>query len=208
MNSDETASPIFGTDPQCRGFTLRSFHPTTEGRFVNTHKFISLAAAVAVIGFTAATSSQAAVDVGVNLAAAPACPYGYYDYAPYRCAPYGFYGPEWFNGGVFLGAGPWFHGHQDFRGAVDHHFDRNHGYRGALPNRGDSPHPSHSFDHMAHFSGTHMSDGRGHASPMGGHGGGGGGGGHGGGGGGHGGGGGGGGGGHGGGGGGGGGGHH
>jgi len=40
----------------------------------------------------------------------PYCPYGYYDYAPYSCSPYGYYGPDWFNGGVFIGAGPWFHG--------------------------------------------------------------------------------------------------
>src|ERR1035438_6347406 len=25
----------------------------------------------------------------------PVCPYGYYSYSPYACAPYGFYGPRW-----------------------------------------------------------------------------------------------------------------
>lgn len=40
----------------------------------------------------------------------PVCPYGYYGYYPYACAPYGYYGPQWFAGGVFIGAGPWFHG--------------------------------------------------------------------------------------------------
>jgi hypothetical protein len=40
----------------------------------------------------------------------PVCPYGYYAYYPYACAPYGYYGPEWFSGGIFIGAGPWFHG--------------------------------------------------------------------------------------------------
>ena len=39
----------------------------------------------------------------------PVCPYGYYSYYPYACAPYGFYGPRWFAGGVFIGAGPWYH---------------------------------------------------------------------------------------------------
>jgi len=29
---------------------------------------------------------------------------------PYACAPYGYYGPEWFSGGIFIGAGPWYHG--------------------------------------------------------------------------------------------------
>ena len=41
---------------------------------------------------------------------APVCDYGYYPYAPYACAPYGYYGPSWFSGGVFIGAGPWYHG--------------------------------------------------------------------------------------------------
>ncbi len=38
----------------------------------------------------------------------PVCEYGYYDYYPYACAPYGYYGPQWFSGGVFIGAGPWY----------------------------------------------------------------------------------------------------
>jgi hypothetical protein len=38
----------------------------------------------------------------------PNCPYGYYSYAPYDCAPPGFYGPSWFVNGVFIGAGPWY----------------------------------------------------------------------------------------------------
>jgi len=54
-----------------------------------------------------------AVGIGVGpvvVGAPPVCPYGYYDYYPYACAPYGYYGPDWFVGGVFIGAGPWFHG--------------------------------------------------------------------------------------------------
>jgi hypothetical protein len=35
---------------------------------------------------------------------------GYYQDYPYACAPYGYYGPNWFEGGVFIGAGPWYHG--------------------------------------------------------------------------------------------------
>jgi hypothetical protein len=41
----------------------------------------------------------------------PACAYGYYQYYPYACAPAGYYGPTWFSGGVFIGAGPWIHGY-------------------------------------------------------------------------------------------------
>jgi hypothetical protein len=53
-----------------------------------------------------ADNSQA--QVSVNIGVAPECPYGYYDVAPYACAPAGYYGPEWFSGGVFVGAGPGF----------------------------------------------------------------------------------------------------
>jgi hypothetical protein len=58
--------------------------------------------------------SQAQVSVGVAVgpgyvAGAPVCAYGYYDYYPYACAPYGFYGPSWFANGIFIGAGPWYH---------------------------------------------------------------------------------------------------
>lgn len=48
--------------------------------------------------------------VGIGVGAAPVCAYGYYPDYPYACAPYGYYGPEWFSGGVFIGAGPWYHG--------------------------------------------------------------------------------------------------
>jgi hypothetical protein len=38
----------------------------------------------------------------------PVCPWGYFANYPYACAPYGYYGAGWFNGGVFIGAGPWY----------------------------------------------------------------------------------------------------
>ncbi len=52
---------------------------------------------------------SAPAGVSVNIGPEPVCPYGFYDFPPYNCAPYGYYGPEWFNNGVFIGAGPWFH---------------------------------------------------------------------------------------------------
>src|ERR1035438_3458919 len=57
--------------------------------------------------------SQAQVSVGVGIGPGyvggqPVCEYGYYGYAPYACAPYGYYGPDWFAGGAFIGAGPWY----------------------------------------------------------------------------------------------------
>jgi hypothetical protein len=67
----------------------------------------------------AASAPRANAQVSIGIGVAPACPYGYYDAAPYRCAPYGYYGPEWFTNGVFIGAGPWFHGPEHFHGYVD-----------------------------------------------------------------------------------------
>ena len=72
-----------------------------------------LVAAVAGFGLTVA-APKAEAQVSVQIGPEPVCPYGYYDVAPYACAPYGYYGPEWFNGGIFIGAGPWFHGPSGF----------------------------------------------------------------------------------------------
>lgn len=60
-----------------------------------------------------ATYSHAQISIGIGVGGPvygpPACAYGYYGYAPYACAPYGYYGPRWFTNGVFIGAGPWYH---------------------------------------------------------------------------------------------------
>jgi hypothetical protein len=122
-----------------------------------------LFAFAAVTGITLAvlapkTDAQVAVEIGV----APVCPYGYYDVAPYNCAPYGYYGAEWFSGGVFIGAGPWFHGPAEFRGHVNNRFHPEHGYRGPVPNRGDRPEPGRRLDKVQHFKGNEMRDGHGH----------------------------------------------
>lgn len=120
----------------------------------------ALAAAVAVVGFIAPTVEAQQVSLDLE----PLCPYGYYDYAPYACAPYGYYGPEWFSDGLFIGAGPWFDGPADFRGHVDSRFDVHHGYHDALPQRGDRPEPSKRLDQIEHFKGNEMRDGRGHVA--------------------------------------------
>ena len=111
--------------------------------------------AIGLAGCAPGARAQVAVEVG----AAPDCPYGYYDVAPYACAPYGYYGPEWFVDGVFIGAGPWFHGPHDFHGYVDNHFHPEHGYKGAMPARGE--HADRHID-AAHFHGNEARDGRGH----------------------------------------------
>jgi hypothetical protein len=124
---------------------------------------LSLLAAVAGIGLmVSAPTASGQVSVGVNIGAAPECPYGYYDTAPYGCAPYGYYGPEWFTGGAFIGAGPWFHGREDFRGHVDNHFHPDHGYRGPAPRAGERAEEGKRVDRMQHFKGNEMRDGRGH----------------------------------------------
>ena len=99
---------------------------------------------------------------GVTLGPAPDCPYGYYDYAPYACAPYGYYGPDWFVNGGFIGVGPWFHGPDHFRGHVDNHFDVRRGYRGPLPNRGAVREPGRNPAEARTFHGNEMRDGHGH----------------------------------------------
>jgi hypothetical protein len=119
-----------------------------------------LLAAVAAIGCTA-TAPKAEAQVAVEVGVAPDCPYGYYDVAPYACAPAGYYGPEWFVGGVFIGAGPWFHGAADFRGHVNNHFHPEHGYKGPMPKAGEKADEAKRVDN-AHFKGNEMRDGRGH----------------------------------------------
>lgn len=114
----------------------------------------ALVVGLCFISFTPKAHAQ--ISFGVQIGAEPACPYGYYDYAPYRCAPYGYYGPEWFTNGLFIGAGPWFHGHEHFRGHVDHHFDPRYGYRGHFPDHGDRPDWDHHHGTVEHFHGHDM----------------------------------------------------
>jgi hypothetical protein len=77
-------------------------------------KYLRYAAMLAVL-MVPLTFAQAQVSFGVGIgpgyaAGPPVCEYGYYDYYPYACAPYGYYGPDWFVNGIFIGAGPWYHG--------------------------------------------------------------------------------------------------
>ncbi len=82
---------------------------------------LRFAALLGICLFCASFASAQRVIVGVGVGPAyvgpaPVCAYGYYDYYPYACAPYGYYGPEWFVDGVFIGAGPWYHGYYWHRG--------------------------------------------------------------------------------------------
>src|SRR5579864_3923906 len=107
----------------------------------------------AMLAALLSSSNSVDAQVSINIGPEPGCPYGYYDVAPYACAPYGYYGPEWFTGGVFIGAGPWFHGPANFHGHVNNRFHPDHGYRGPTPNRGDKPEPGKRLDKVDHFKG-------------------------------------------------------
>ena len=122
-------------------------------------KFLVLGAVAATC--FAATGPQAEAQLSINIGVAPECPYGYYDVAPYSCAPSGYYGPEWFSEDVFIGAGPWFHGPGEFRGHVNNAYHPEHGYKGALPGRGEKAEPAKRVD-KDHFKGNEERDGRGH----------------------------------------------
>ena len=110
-----------------------------------------------------AAAPKAAAQVAVESGAAPDCPYGYYDTTPYGCAPYGYYGSEWFAGGAFVGAGPWFHGSDSFRGNVNNRLHPEHGYKGHTPQPGEKPESSNRLDNVSNFKGNEVRDGRGHA---------------------------------------------
>lgn len=127
---------------------------------MRTLTFLALTAATASIFSASIPSAQA--QVSLNIGVAPSCPYGYFDAAPYGCAPAGYYGPEWFSGDVFIGAGPWFHGPSHFRGHVDNNFHPEHGYKGPTPQRGEKADASRRID-RSRFKGNEERDGHGKA---------------------------------------------
>ena len=114
-------------------------------------KFVVLAAAVAGM-FVAVATPKSQAQVSINIGVAPDC--------PYNCVPDGYYGSEWFNGGVFIGVGPWFHGSNDFHGKVDNTFDPQHGYNGPMPKVGEKP--AAQRRPVEQFKGNEARDGRGH----------------------------------------------
>ena len=120
---------------------------------------------------------------GYGYAVQPVCSWGYYSYAPYGCAPQGYYGNNYFYNGIFLGVGPWSgwgYGH----GWGAHRFDGNYrgGGRGYPGERGhvtsynngqDGVNYSHSGGYhggqprggqMSHGGGEQMSHGGGGGS--------------------------------------------
>src|ERR1700730_6965332 len=127
-----------------------------EGPKMRYLRFVGLLGLFLGIGlFSASNANAQRVTFGVGFGgpvyygAAPVCTYGYYDYYPYACAPYGYYGPDWFEGGVFIGAGPWFgFGFRDRDRFFGRGFDGRRGFgRGFDGRRG--------FDRGFHGGGFH-----------------------------------------------------
>jgi hypothetical protein len=79
-------------------------------RYIKYVAMLGLVVALAS-GMASRANAQVRVGIGIGIGVGPApvCAYGYYPSYPYACAPYGYYGPNWFVNGVFIGAGPWFH---------------------------------------------------------------------------------------------------
>jgi len=78
-------------------------------------RYLKYLALLGVFVVLAATPSPAQVSIGVQIGhdygyyhVPPACPYGYYPDYPFGCAPYGYWGPQYFVNGVFIGVGPWY----------------------------------------------------------------------------------------------------
>jgi hypothetical protein len=99
-------------------------------------RYAAIVGAFALLAGVAARPASAQVRVGIGIgvgapayvAPAPVCSYGYYGYAPYRCAPYGYYGPDYFVDGVFIGAGPWYHP-REYYYARPSYYSRTYVYR-------------------------------------------------------------------------------
>ena len=125
-------------------------------------KLFTLAAIAVFAAFAAVPATQAQVTISIG--AAPNCPYGYYDYAPYNCSPYGYYGPEWFSGGAFVGAGKWYHGPSNFHGQVNNSYDQKHGYKGPVPKHEEKAEPSKNPQKATNFKGNEEHDGHGHVT--------------------------------------------
>lgn len=64
---------------------------------------VSTATLLAGLALVPAAQAQISINIGVQ----PTCRYGYYGYAPYSCAPVGYYGSGYFYNGIFVGMGPW-----------------------------------------------------------------------------------------------------
>ncbi|WP_229739076.1 hypothetical protein [Edaphobacter dinghuensis] len=130
--------------------------------------FLASVTLLAPVGPVSTAHAQVSIGIGIG-GPPPVCPYGYYDYAPYACAPVGFYGPGYFYNGIFLGVGPWYqwgyrHGwgnhrfigpgggryYGDGRG---HHYARGHYYRPGYRGHGHRGGPRGEYRGGGHGNG-------------------------------------------------------
>jgi len=98
---------------------------------------LSTTALLAGLALAPAAHAQISINIGIQ----PVCSYGYYGYAPYACAPMGYYGSGYFYNGIFLGMGPWA-GYGYNHGWGNHRFvgdggGRYHGGAGRVAYRGN-----------------------------------------------------------------------
>lgn len=93
----------------------------TASREIKNYTFRKITLSLAAVLIAAPAFAQFSITVG-HPRPEPVCTYGYYDYAPYECAPQGFYGPEFFVGGHYHPRRAWSDHQRDTRG-------RNNGYR-------------------------------------------------------------------------------
>src|SRR5579863_4827679 len=127
---------------------------------------LALLALLLVVPFAATSHAQVAIGVGVGPAVVaapvaygpPVCEWGYYSYYPYDCAPYGYYGPDWFAGGVFIGAGPWYHWGWGGRGWGHYGYGYRGGWGGYHPGYGyrggyGGIHPGYGGGYRGHVGG-------------------------------------------------------
>jgi len=99
---------------------------------------VSSTALLASLALTPSAHAEVSINIGVQ----PLCPYGYYRYEPYACAPMGYYGSGYFYNGIFVGVGPWAGWGYD-HGWGSHRFNgdgggRYHGGVGRVAYRGPS----------------------------------------------------------------------
>jgi hypothetical protein len=104
--------------------------------------FIITAALLASVALIPKANAQVSITFGTP----PPCSYGYYNYAPYACAPQGYYGSGYFYNGIFLGVGPWANwgynhgwGSYRFRGPGGGRYHPHSGYYAGRPPKGGYP---------------------------------------------------------------------
>jgi hypothetical protein len=124
-----------------------------------------LSAALLAVLLVSAGNASAQVAVGVRVGPVgvavgpePVCAYGYYPYAPYGCAPVGYWGPNYFVGGIFVGAGPWFRGWGHPYGYYVRPGYAYHGFYGGRPGYYGRPvyggHPGYGYHPGAVYRGA------------------------------------------------------